>query len=142
MTTSTWRISPHTDHPHTRLDRLAILADARITRHRLRIPCPAHGGTNSNLALWVNDDGITARCHSAGCSDIAKAIEDRYGIAINPRRYHGNFILVATKATGTKRRAKPQPNPPALPHQPSRLHLNITASQRPLHLSKAHRPTA
>ena len=83
MTPRTSRISPHTESPHTILDHLAALTSSRISNGRLRIPCPAHGGTNPNLALWVND-GIAARCHSAGCSyrDIALAIEDRYGISI------------------------------------------------------------
>ena len=84
MTTRTWRIPPHTESPHTRLDRLATMANARITRDRLRIPCPAHGGTNPNLELKVASDRIAAVCYSQGCSyaDIAKAIEAKYGISI------------------------------------------------------------
>ena len=84
MTTPKWRISPHFDHPHTRLDQLAILAGARITRNRLRIPCPAHGGTNPNLELKVAGDRISAVCFSQGCSyrDIAQAIEAKFGISI------------------------------------------------------------
>ena len=112
MTTRKWRISPHPDHPHTRLEQLATLANVRITRDRLRIPCPAHGGTNSNLALWVNQGGIAARCHSAGCSyaDIAKAIEDRYGISINPRRYHDNPTTLTPRPTNARRTPGPGPN--------------------------------
>ena len=74
MTARTPRISTHAESPHTILDHLAALTQSRISNGYLRIPCPAHGGTNPNLALWVNDDGIAARCHSAGCSyaDIAK----------------------------------------------------------------------
>ena len=84
MTTRTWRIAPHLDHPHTRLDQLAILANVRITRDRLRIPCPAHGGTNPNLELKVAGDRISAVCFSQGCSyrDIAQAIEAKFGISI------------------------------------------------------------
>ena len=84
MTTRKWRISPHLDHPHTRLDQLAILANVRITRDRLRIPCPAHGGTNPNLELKVAGDRISAVCFSQGCSyrDIAQAIEAKFGISI------------------------------------------------------------
>ena len=84
MTTRTWRIPPHTDSPFTRLDHLAALANARITRSRLRIPCPAHGGTNPNLELTVAGERISAVCYSQACSykDIALAIEDRYGISI------------------------------------------------------------
>ena len=44
------RTSPHVESPHTILDHLATLTQSRITRDRLRIPCPAHDGTNSNLA--------------------------------------------------------------------------------------------
>ena len=117
------RTSPHVESPHTTLDHLAALTQSRITRDRLRIPCPAHGGTNPNLALWVNQGGIAARCHSAGCSyaDIAKAIEDRYGISINPRRYHDNPTALGPQAherqenAGT--RAK-RPGPPPPRHQP------------------------
>ena len=108
MTPHTSYISPHTQSPHTTLDYLAALTSSRISSGYLRIPCPAHGGTNPNLALWVND-GIAARCHSAGCSyaDIAKAIENRYGIAINPRRYQGNPVPVATKVTHARRTRGP-----------------------------------
>ena len=92
------RISPHTQSPHIILDHLAALTNRRISSGYLRIPCPAHSGTNANLALWVNQ-GIAARCHSAGCSyaDIAAAIEDRYGISINPRRYDNNPTTVNTR---------------------------------------------
>ena len=104
MTPRTSRISPHTQSPHTILDHLAALTNSRISSGRIRIPCPTHGGTNPNLALWVNDGGIAARCHSAGCSyaDIAAAIETRYGISINPRRHQYNPIPVAAKARRTR----------------------------------------
>ena len=89
-------------HPQARFDHLAALTSSRISSGYLRIPCPAHGGTNPNLSLWVNDDGIAAKCHSAGCSyaDIAMAIETRYGISINP-------TTVATKTVNTKRPPEP-----------------------------------
>ena len=116
-------ISPHAESPHTTLDYLAALTNSRISSGYLRIPCPAHGGTNPNLALWVNQGGIAARCHSACCSyaDIAKAIEDRYGTSINPRRYQGNPATVATKTVNTSRTSGPGPkaqdlHPPR--HQP------------------------
>ena len=98
MTPRTSRISHHTHSPHTTLDYLAALTNCRISSGYLRIPCPAHGGTNPNLALWVNQGGIAARCHSASCSytDIARAIEDRYGTSINPRRYQGNSTSLAS----------------------------------------------
>ena len=119
MTTRTFRISPHAESPHTTLDHLAALTNSRISRGYLRIPCPAHGGTNPNLALWANGDGIAARCHSAGCSyaDIARATLDRYGISINPRRYHDNPRRyhdnpspLATRATSAGRTPGPGPN--------------------------------
>ena len=84
-------------------DHLAALTNSRISSGYLRIPCPAHGGTNPNLSLWIGDDAIAARCHSAGCSyaDIAMAIETRYGISINPRRYD-TTTMVATKTVNTR----------------------------------------
>ena len=123
MTTRTSRISPHTKSPHTILDYLAALTSSRISSGRLRIPCPAHEGTNPNLALWVNDDGIAARCHSAGCSyaDIAAAVQNHYGISINPRRDHYNPTAVATKFTSTRR--TPQPGPNAQDLRPHALRL-------------------
>ena len=123
MTTRTSRISPHTLSPHTILDHLAALTHCRISSGRVRIPCPAHGGTNPNLALWVNDDGIAARCHSTGCSyaDIAAAIETRFGLSINPRRHHYNPIPVAARATSTRR--TPQPGPNAQDLRPYALRL-------------------
>ena len=91
MTTRKWHISPHFDQPHTRLDQLAILAGARITRDRLRIPCPAHGGTNPNLELRVAGDLISANCFSQGCSyrEIAQAIEAKSRDLHRPRPYPG-----------------------------------------------------
>ena len=117
------RISPHTQSPHTTIDYLAALTNCRISSGYLRIPCPAHGGTNSNLALWVNGDGIAARCHSAGCSyaDIAKAIEDRYGISINPRRYHDNPTHLAPRPTTARR--TPGPGPTAQDLRPHAINL-------------------
>ena len=111
MTPGTSRISPHAESPHTTLDHLAALTNCRISSGYLRIPCPSHGGTNLNLALWVNDDGIAARCHSAGCSyaDIDAAILDRYGTSINPRRYHNNPTTVDTRTTTTSRTSEPRP---------------------------------
>ena len=120
MTPRTSRISPYTESPHTILDHLAALTSSRISSGRLRIPCPAHGGTNPNLALWVNDDGIAARCHSASCSyvDIATAIETRYGISINRRRYHYSPIPVTTS-----RRQTSEPTPKAQDLRPYALRL-------------------
>ena len=70
--------------PHLVLEHLAAMANARRTGRYLRIPCPAHGGTNPNLALWVDGDSIGAKGHSAGCSypDITAPIADRFGLSI------------------------------------------------------------
>ena len=139
MTTRTFRISPHTESPHTTLDHLAALTNSRTSRGYLRIPCPAHGGTNPNLALWVNDDGIAARCHSAGCSyaDIARATLDRYGISINPRRYQGNPTAAASRPTSARRTSGPGPNAQDLRPYALRLwrrSVPIPKSLRPSHL--------
>ena len=123
MTPRTSRISPHAESPHTTLDHLAALTQSRISSGYLRIPCPAHSGTNPNLALWVNGDGIAARCHSAGCSyaDVARATLGRYGISINPRRYHDNSAAVATRATSAGR--TPGPGTTAQDLRPHALNL-------------------
>ena len=125
MTTHTWRIPPHLDHPHTRLDQLAILANVRITRERLRIPCPAHGGTNPNLELKVASDRISAVCFSQGCSyrDIAQAIEAKFGISIG--RGHNEEKTLAR----TERR----------PASPKRVHHDLrTYALKLWHLSIPH----
>ena len=131
-----WYISPF-GHPQARFDHLASLTNCRITGGYLRIPCPAHGGTDPNLSLWVNDDGIAARCHSAGCSyaDIAMAILARYGISIGPglRQDHAKPVIVCPRdskrtpsASSTSRNLRPYalqlwhrsisfPNPPDHP---------------------------
>ena len=130
------RTSPHVESPHTILDHLAALTQSRITRDRLRIPCPAHGGTNPNLALWVNQGGIAACCHSAGCSyaDIAKAIEDHYGISINPRRYHDNPTTLAPRPTNARRTPGPGPNAQDLrPHA-----INLWRRSVPIPRSAGH----
>ena len=92
---------PPFGHPQARFDHLAALTSSRISSGYLRIPCPAHGGTNPNLTLWVNDDGIAARCHSAGCAyaDIAMAILARYGISIGlgPRQDHATPVIVCPR---------------------------------------------
>ena len=136
MTARTSRISPHTESPHTILDHLAALTSSRISSGRLRIPCPAHGGTNPNLALWVNDDGIAARCHSAGCSyaAIAAATLDLYGISINRSRYHDNPIPVAARVTSTSQTSAPSPNSQDLrPHALRLWHHSVPIPNSPHH---------
>ena len=106
MTTRKWRISPHLEHPQTHLDQLATLAGTRITRDRLRIPCPAHGGTNPNLELKVAGDRISAVCFSQSCSyrDIAQATLAKFGISIGRGHNEENTL------TRTERRpASPKP---------------------------------
>ena len=130
------RISPHTQSPHTTIDYLAALTNCRISSGYLRIPCPAHDGTNSNLALWVNQGGIAARCHSAGCSyaDIAKAIEDRYGISINPRRYHDNPTALAPGPRTPGERRDPGQTPKTSAPTPSTSGAAQSPSPSPLNI--------
>ena len=106
MTTRKWRISPHLDHPHTRLDQLAILANVRITRDRLRIPCPAHGGTNPNLELKVAGNRISAVCFSQSCSyrDIAQAIEAKFGISIGRGHNEENTLARTERRPASPKR--------------------------------------
>ena len=106
MTTPKWSISPHFDQPHTRLDQLAILANVRITRDRLRIPCPAHGGTNPNLELKVASDRLSAVCFSQGCSyrEIAPG-------------HRGQVRDLHRRAITRKRNRSPTPGP-GLQHHP------------------------
>ena len=50
-----------------------------------RIPCPAHGGTDNNLAIKDGDQGgLRLRCHSQRCSynAILRAFQDD-GLVIN-----------------------------------------------------------
>ena len=116
MNTRPSRIPAFQDAAHVRFDHLAALANARITRDRLRIPCPAHGGTNSNLELRVSGDRISAVCFSQGCSykEIALAIEARYGISIGQglRQGHAPTGLVCTRDS---RRRSTTPTPPPSP---------------------------
>ena len=133
MTPRPSRISPHAESPHTTLDHLAALTSSRISMGHLRIPCPAHGGTNPNLALWVNDGGIAARCHSAGCSyaDIAAAILARYGTSINRREYQGSPSPTAASARRT-----PEPGPTGQDLRPHALRLwrrSVPISNSPDH---------
>ena len=92
--------------PENRLHQLASLTNTRFTGRYLRIPCPAHGGANANLSLWESDDGIGAKCHSAGCSyaEIAAAIAHHFGVSIGPEVNARN----------------PAPSPPA-PRQSPRI---------------------
>ena len=124
MTARTWRISPHTDHPHTRLDRLATLVNGRITRDRLRIPCPAHGGTNNNLELKVVGDRIAAACYSARAAptaDIAKAIEDQVRDLHRPRQ------PLRTQITPCRTERRPTPPRETQDLRPHALNASGTA---------------
>ena len=98
MTNGTY---PPSGPPQARFDHLAALTNCRISNGRLRIPCPAHGGTDPNLALWVGGDAIAAKCHSADCSyaDIAMAILARYGISIGRglRQDHTPTVIVCAR---------------------------------------------
>ena len=73
--------------PRDRLDRIcAHYAVSPKTSGTSYIKCPAHGGGDSNLALWVDDAfyRIGACCHSHDCSykAIAEAIERDCGVSI------------------------------------------------------------
>ena len=129
------------------LDHLATLANARTRGRYLRIPCPAHGGTNPNLALWVNGDGIGAKCHSAGCSyaEITAAIMDRFGISIGQRsREHWSQPLAPNVTTTPPAASNTQDlrsyalqlwhqsTPiPSSPHHPARKWLAVRQLWRP-----------
>ena len=56
----------------------------RFNRGRWYINCSAHGGDGQNLAIWDGEDGIGAKCHSAGCT-YAK-IMHALGVPWNQRR--------------------------------------------------------
>jgi len=72
------------------LELLAAAYGRRIHGRRLRIPCPAHGGTGDKLSLWEDrpGDGIGAVCFSGGCSwtDIRAALLRDAGIDIGSER--------------------------------------------------------
>ena len=72
--------------PQTRLEFLASATNTPIKAGHLRIPCPAHGGSDPNLELIPKDDYIAADCHSHQCTypDIAAAILERYGVSLQP----------------------------------------------------------
>ena len=71
--------------PTERLDTLAAYFGRRIAGE-LRIPCPAHKGTDDNLVLWPDapKHRIGARCYSNGCDykAIAEAIESEAQVSI------------------------------------------------------------
>ena len=131
--------TPPSDTPKPVFDHLSALTNCRITDGYLPDPLPRPRGTNPNLALWIGDDGIAARCHSAGCAyaDIAMAIETRYGISINPRRYDTTTTMVATKTVNTRPTPgirAPSPGPPPLrtsPLAPLSPHSQLIQTPRP-----------
>ena len=98
--------SPHTQSPHTTLDHLAALTQSRITRDRLRIPCPAHGGTNPNLELKVAGNRISAVCFSQGCSyrDIAQATLAKFGISIGRGHNEENTLARTERRPASPKR--------------------------------------
>ena len=132
------RISPHAESRHTTFDHPTALTDFRIRSGRLRITHPPYAATSPNFAFRAYGDYIAAHGHtSTYChTEIAEAIEARYHTS--PERP----IPVATRATGARRRAKAQPNSPALHHLSTRLRPDVKDSPRALHPSIAHRATA
>ena len=76
-----------TTNPQTTLDTIASEFNATVTnRDSIRIPCPAHGGDDPNLAVWLTNDRINVKCHSHDCNskDIYESIEARTGQPVNP----------------------------------------------------------
>ena len=131
MTTRKWRTSPHPEHPQTRLEQLATLANTRITRDRLRIPCPAHGGTNPNLELKVAGNRISAVCFSQSCSyrEIAQATLAKFGISIG--RGHNEEKTLA--------RTERRPASPKRVHHDLRTYaLNLWRLSIPIPKSSGH----
>lgn len=51
-----------------RLGTIAAHYGVRVRGGGIRIPCPAHGGRDPNLALWEDGDRLGAHCYSHGCS--------------------------------------------------------------------------
>ena len=84
-------------------ERLAAIAShygVLVTRRGIRIPCPAHKGSDPNCAVWVAEKGyVRAYCHSEKCAfrDLAAGILAGTGVSIYPssgppgRRPNKNF---------------------------------------------------
>lgn len=78
-------------------------------RERMRAQCPAHRGTDLNLAVAAGDQGVLLSCHSHGCSaaEIADALGlqladlfDRDGRATY--NYGGGHIVTRTRTASGK----------------------------------------
>ena len=117
MTTRTWRISPHTEPPFIRTDRLATLANALIPRDRLRLSCSVPSGTNPHSKLKVAGNWIS-RTRST-------------------QSYPSKVIAQATNAVGANRRTRPHPNGPAFRVSSGRLSPSIVGFPRAPHPPKA-----
>ena len=73
------------------LHHLSSAAGIPVRNNELRLPCPAHHGSNPTaLKLAISPDGSTllAHCHSHGCSfeDILRALEALYGVQLPAHR--------------------------------------------------------
>ena len=62
--------------PDSILSRIAAHYGRKIVCGEVRIPCPAHSGTNPNCACKTDGDTLLVYCHSQGCNgaDILKAL--------------------------------------------------------------------
>ena len=79
---------------------------ARYNRGRWHIDCPAHGGDGQKLAIWDGEDGIGAKCHSAGCTygEIMRALGVQWLRPRRPqRRYEARRMATYQHEDGTPR---------------------------------------
>ena len=84
MTPRIYRISPHAESPHTTFDHLAALTNPRISSGRPRIPYPADGGANPNLALWGNGDYVATHCHTADLPHYSSWLRPNFQNLLRP----------------------------------------------------------
>ena len=82
MTPRIYRVSPHAESPHTTFDHPAALTNPRIRSGRLWIPCPAHGETDPNLALWVS--GVADHCHTVGLPHCSSWLRPNFRDLLRP----------------------------------------------------------
>ena len=78
-----------------------------------RVPCPAHGGTDRNLAIWDGDGGsLGAKCWSKGCAyqDILDALGVEY--TYEGRRYERGDGTSVRRRRGTGKDLTGNPGSP------------------------------
>ena len=92
----------------SRLEAIAHHYGVTVRGNGARIPCPAHQGTDPNLALYVGyKDYVGAYCHSRRCEfkAIAKAISEATGVSLYPT--HDNSSAKPRKSFETARYQHP-----------------------------------